>query len=136
MSNPYNPMDPTFATDPTFAADPSYEPSPVALRHSGAGIASFIIALAVGLVELVGVIGAGVMVSRNPDVANDSPVAMSLGLAICGGVLLGLVGVVLGIVGLVMRQRRRVFAIIGLVINGLILVGIGGLMVLGLMAKN
>ncbi|MBX6313172.1 MAG: hypothetical protein IRY99_09700 [Isosphaeraceae bacterium] len=56
-----------------------------------------------------------------------------IGLMALGGVALGLVGAVLGLAGVVQRYRRRGFAVLGLVLNGLLLLGVAGLLVLGLM---
>ena len=46
--------------------------------------------------------------------------------------LLAVVGAVLGIVGCVIRNRRRVFAVLGLVFNALLIVGTIALFVISL----
>jgi hypothetical protein len=77
-------------------------------------------------------------VAQNPDLAEiqggqDVPPelmapVLAIGCSICGGGLLSILGLVLGIIGLVQPARLKLFAIIGTVLNGLI-VG-GGLLLL------
>lgn len=106
------------------------------MRHSGLGITSFIVAILVGLIE-VGIIGAASIAEvKNPGVLNEeSQWAMAAGLGMCGGILLALVGAGLGIAGLMQSQRYKVFAILGLVFNSAIILGMIGLIALGLAIK-
>lgn len=55
-----------------------------------------------------------------------------LGLAVIGGVLLNLLGITLAIAGLIQRDRKKVFAILGLIFNGLVVLCVAALMVIGL----
>ena len=103
-------------------------------KHSGVGVASFIIAIAVGLLELAMVVLAAVLVqhasSQTPPTMAFAGCGMLLGLAAC------VVGVVLGIVGLGQSDRRKLFAVLGLCFNALILLFVLGLMLLGLAMKR
>ncbi len=103
------------------------------MRHSGLGIASFIAAILVGLTE-VGIIGAASIAEvRNPGIINEeSPWAMAAELGVCGGILLAIAGAGLGIAGLMQSQRYKLFAIIGLVFNSMIVLGMVGLIAIGL----
>jgi hypothetical protein len=56
-------------------------------------------------------------------------------LAICT-IVLSLVGVGLGIGGVVQKAQSKVFAIIGLVLNALVLIGLCGILLLGFAALS
>jgi hypothetical protein len=56
---------------------------------------------------------------------------MLLGLGILGGFALNLISLGLAIAGLCERRRKKVFAILGLVINIVLFVGVCGLMAIG-----
>ncbi len=104
-------------------------------KHSGLGIASFILAMVVGIGMFILIVIAGVMESRTPGgIDENAPEAVVLGLLLIGGMLLALVGGVLGLVGLFVGDNKRVFAALGLAFNVLILLGVVGLMILGSLA--
>jgi hypothetical protein len=87
----------------------------------------------VGLGELVLVVIAGVMESSNPGGMDDKdPKVAVLGLLLLGGLFLALVGAILGVVGLFDPNRKKLFAILGLIFNGLILGLVLLLLVIGL----
>jgi len=96
------------------------------LKHSGPGIASFVISV----VALVGYIISFVIVgflyssilNELGELTNDSSQAfLFLGSAILGLAALNVIGVVLGIIGISIRNRRKIFGIIGTIINGVII---------------
>jgi hypothetical protein len=58
-----------------------------------------------------------------------------IGLAFFAVVGLALVGAILGVAGLFQRDRRSLFALLGLVFNGLIVAGLIGLIVIGTVMK-
>jgi hypothetical protein len=103
-------------------------------QHSGAGVASFVIGVAMAMVELTMVIMAAVLVQRG--ISSQTPqmeiagCGMILGLAACA------ICVVLGIVGLTQSNRKKLFAVLGLCINGMILLFVLGLVVLGLAMRH
>jgi hypothetical protein len=102
------------------------------LPHSKLGIASFIIALVVGIGEFTLLIVAGVMETSTPGgIDEESPKAMVLGMLLLFGLLLALIGAILAITGLFEGSKKRVFPIIGLCINGLILLLVVVLLVVG-----
>jgi hypothetical protein len=106
---------------------------PPASKHSGFGIASFIIGISMGVMEVGLIVTAAVLVQQGrSSQAPGMEIAgcfMLLGLLACVG------GVVSGIVGIKQADRKKLFAVIGLCINGLILLSVLGLMVLGLAMK-
>jgi hypothetical protein len=100
--------------------------------HSGIGIASLVLAVVAGIAMLVIFGIAGVM--AGDDVGGfdeESPAAMALGaFALLAGALT-LVGLCLGIGALLQKDRNKLFGVIGIIANALVLVGSGGLMCVG-----
>jgi hypothetical protein len=107
---------------------------PPVLKHSGFGIASFLIAIAVGLFEFTIFVVAGVLEASQPGgMDENSPEAVLLGLAMFGGVMAAAFGGALAIAGLCQAHRSKVFAILGLILNAAVGLGVLGLIVIGLM---
>ena len=113
-------------------------------RHSRMGIASFVIGIFAFVVMVVLFVVFGVLLSSvlegvdpqtvDPESLQDSPGAIGLGLVaigIIGTLLLYLVGLALGIAGIFQRRRRRLFAVLGTVGNGIVLLAFVVLIVLG-----
>jgi hypothetical protein len=101
--------------------------------HSGLGIVSFVIAIAVGLFEFILVAIAGVLEVTTPGgIDENSPAAILLGLALVGGLLVNVLGIGLGIGGLCQRYRSKLFAVLGVVIGSVVLLGVLLLMIIGL----
>lgn len=114
-------------------------------RHSRMGIASFIIAilttvLIVVLFIIAGVIGASAFSgadpqSIDPQSIQDSPAFAGLALVGIGfivGIGLFLVGLVLGLIGIFQRRRKRLFAVLGTIFNGLAVLAVVAVVVIGL----
>ena len=96
-----------------------YAPEP--LKHSGLGIISLLLAILAGVGFVITMIVAVVVMADDPKVFDNeqAPATMILGACVilCG--LVSLIGVGLGIGGLVEKNRKKVFPTIGLVVNGL-----------------
>jgi hypothetical protein len=104
-------------------------------KHSGFGIASFLIVLAAGALEFVLVAIAGILETIRPGgMDEDSPIAILLGLAMFGGLLVNLLGILLGVVGLLQRDRKKPFAVLGVIIGFLVFVGLVAVIVIGILA--
>ena len=106
-------------------------------KHSGLGIASFCI----GLVSVLFVLSAFAMIilmviQGGGQVDPRSAKVISMGLGICSGGFIALVGLALGIAGFFTRDRKRGFTIAGLAINGGLLLGVLALMILGMLSKR
>ena len=115
-------------------------------KHSRLGIASFVIAILVVLAILALVIGGPLVISSSEgfdpqsfdpadpqsiDPSDPAIIALQvLGLGFIVGVLLSFVGLGLGIAGIIQRRRKRLFAVIGAVLNGLVVLGVIVLVVL------
>ena len=98
---------------------PYYPPPP--RRQSGFGIASFALALLSGLM-MIGFCGLAAWVGSQSTGGPADPVTTVAAWSLCGcGILANLVGVVFGIIGVAQRDVSKVFGILGLVFNGLVL---------------
>ncbi len=116
-------------------------------KHSRMGIASFVLSILVVVTILALVIGGPLLISSSEgfdpqsfDPADPQSVDMSdtaiialqfVGLGFIVGVLLSFVGLGLGLAGVIQRRRKRLFAVIGAVLNGLVVLGVLSLVVLG-----
>ncbi|MDP8254882.1 MAG: hypothetical protein P9M14_03965 [Candidatus Alcyoniella australis] len=103
------------------------------LRHSGPGIASFIIALLAGISMAFVILIAGVMETSAPGgMDTDAPETIAVGFGVCCDVMLFGIGAVLGLVGVLQRERKKIFAIMGLIFNGIACGGMLLLILIGL----
>ncbi|MFD0586377.1 hypothetical protein ACFQZE_00060 [Paenibacillus sp. GCM10027627] len=115
--------------------------APLIKKHSGPGIASFIIGLLaiVGLIIaiIMSVAAAGSLGSTDPlaieeEMLNGGALALvGAGLLMIGSIVLSLIGLILGIIGAVLKNRKQVFSIIGIILNVLIIGGLIILMIIG-----
>lgn len=103
-------------------------------KHSGLGIASFIISLVAGLAILIAIVIAGIMEANTPGgIDENSPEAILLGLVLIGMMFLDLVALGLGIGALFQRDCKKIFAILGTIFSGVVVLGTAFLMVIGSM---
>ncbi|XEC96415.1 hypothetical protein AB6A23_07685 [Paenibacillus tarimensis] len=115
----------------------------VPLKQSGLGVASFII----GIVSIIAVIGCAIaatagiseFISANGALEIEDPESLQMnsaiiisGLLILVSLGLSFIGFILGVIGLFMKRRRKVFGIIGVILNGLLVFGFGALIVAGI----
>jgi hypothetical protein len=96
------------------------------LQHSGPGIGSFIISLVTimgyAVLFIFIIMKASSMVNENSNLlAESSQSIMLLGMSVIILSALNVIGVVIGIIGLSIRKRRKVFGVIGTIINGVII---------------
>jgi hypothetical protein len=113
-------------SQPSVGSSSTYQKVDHDLQHSGPGIASFIISL----VTIMGyaalfifiIMKASSMVNENSNLlAESSQSIMLLGMSVIILSALNVIGVVIGIIGLSIRKRRKVFGVIGTIINGVII---------------
>ncbi|GAB2723348.1 hypothetical protein ACFQWB_03710 [Paenibacillus thermoaerophilus] len=116
------------------------EPQPKK-KHSGYGIAAFVLAMAMLVIGLTGFISFIASVAlylpdhldtSNPDALTQEAITEAMepfieekggilaffGLTVGLSFLCGLIGLILGIVGIMQKDRRKGFAIAGTIING------------------
>ncbi len=102
-------------------------------KHSGLGIASFITSIVSGILLFLVFIIAGFMEASTPGgMDEESAGAIMLGLflfALLGGELVALG---LGIGGLLIKERNKIFAILGTIFSAVVIVGTMFLMMIGL----
>lgn len=105
--------------------DNTLPPPPETINHSRLGIASFIISIVAALIicgDIVLVFGISGGLSVSQSYAGvDSALT-------CASALVALVGLGLGIAAVAQRNAKKVFGILGLVFNALIVLGICALM--------
>lgn len=119
---------------------PPLPPPPDERKQSGIGIASFAIGLLALLIFCLGFVvafGYGISVGMNnptnPQVDQGSPlIVISSLLMTCGAPLFNLVGIGLGIGALVQNTHKKTLGIVGLVLNGLVLLSVCALFAFGL----
>jgi hypothetical protein len=122
--------------DPTITPPPLIPP--VTQKHSRIGIASFVIGIVAVLILCLAFLlafGYGFsMVSQNPtfQVDQSSPTVLALGVLMCISPILSLVGLGLGIGAVVQKNYKKLFGIIGLVLNLLIILFFFVLFVIGM----
>lgn len=116
------------------AAPPTpYGPQPAPSRHSRLGIASFVLAVLNGLFMFALIAAVGIIEIRTPGgMDEESPTAITIGVLFILGGFLCLAGLGLGVAGLFDGNRKRVFSLLGLTFNALMILGVLGLVVLGL----
>ncbi|MFG0263445.1 MAG: hypothetical protein ACF788_13720 [Novipirellula sp. JB048] len=103
-----------------------------ALPHSGFGVASFLISILVGLGAIVVILLAGFVEASTPEGINEeSALAVIMGLSIFAMVGMNILGIGLGVAGVCQADRARLFAILGLVFNGVVILGVIALMAIG-----
>jgi len=101
--------------------------------HKGTGIASFIIG--VTCVTLVmGLIGTVGVMAKSGKLTPE--LSMIIGLGIISASLIDLIGIGLGIFGTVDRSSKKVYPVLGLILNAAILLLVGGLIFIGLSVKT
>ncbi len=118
-----NPYGATFLPQQSATAEP---------RHSGVGITSFALSMLSGisLFALFGV--AGYLESQSPaGMSEEDPTTMLLGVALLGAGMAQFLAFILGAVGLFQPNRKKIFAILGLIFSLVAIVTFGGLMVVG-----
>jgi hypothetical protein len=105
---------------------------PSRLPHSGLGVASFIISLIV-IVLTVLVVLLSVVARANR--AHHSTADAMLGITLlfgCTGLLACVVGLSLGVAGVFQEDRNRTFAVVGIILNGLVILGTVALILIGM----
>lgn len=104
-------------------------------KHSGLGLASFILSIFSLVALFAALIVFGVIEAQNPGgLDEESPVFIALGLAIILFFVLSIVAFGLSIAGLFQKERKKVFAVVGLILSALTVLVIVLLMAIGIAA--
>ena len=104
-----------------------------AATHSGLGIASFIIALIAGAAMVALIVLAAALSAQAPggELDENSPEAVTVGCSLIIAAGMALLGLILGVVAAIQQGRKKVFAVLGIVFNGGMILVLVGLMILG-----
>lgn len=99
-------------------------------RHSGPGIASFIISLVSMLAYIISVGAMGAVFAQGLETESSWTQSSTTGVTVITMILIGLfaanvIGVILGIVGTILRNRKKIFAVLGLSLNAIIIFSFG-----------
>lgn len=152
MTNEYNPNEQNNSQEDgkqggytVFTPVSDHPGQPVPLKHSGLGISSFVLAIVSIFALIIGII---LIVAASADFVNMSPAEiesemmagageefatiLGAGLLMMLSVGISIIGLILGIIGLVIKNRKKIFGILGVVLNGLMVLGIVFLMIIGL----
>jgi small-conductance mechanosensitive channel len=126
--------------------DSPFPPAPLipseTQKHSRLGIASFVIGLVSLIIFCLAVVlafGYGVSIaSSTPSVQSleSSPTILVFGLMMLVSPFLGLVGAVLGFVAVFQKDKKKLFGILGIVVNLLIVLAFCALLVIGLAGRS
>lgn len=113
-------------------------------RHSGLGIASFSIFGGMAVIFVILLIAMIAKVTNEIDIASDSdeitnaienmPELVVLSFLMFGTIIGNLIGLVLGIIGLIQKERKKIFAILGTVFNGLVIGLVAIILIIGVLA--
>ncbi|RAI97134.1 hypothetical protein DET54_10594 [Paenibacillus pabuli] len=111
------------------------------MKHSGPGVASFVI----GLVSIIGymlTLGIATMAINSTIGVVTTPIQVeeialhpavvlaSLAVLVC--LILNLAGLILGLIGLILKNRKKVFAIIGTILSGVMILAFAVLIIAGI----
>jgi uncharacterized membrane protein len=126
--------------------DPSFMPTPLTpsdtKTHSRLAIASFVIGLVSMFIFCLAIVlafGYGASIaSTNPTIQNlqTSPTVLAFGLMMLVSPFFGLVGAVLGFVAVFQKDKKKLFGILGIVLNLLIVLAFCSLLVIGLAGQS
>lgn len=122
---------------------------PLLHKHSGLGIASFTIFVSMALIFAISLGSMAMNLTGLIDVESgqydyedlerqiaDMPGLVLMSIALLGTLLGNFVGLILGIVGLVQKERKKVFAILGTVLNGVVILGLALLVLVSVAALS
>jgi hypothetical protein len=108
-----------------------------AKKHSGIGIASFVISVGAGLGIFLVFVVAGIMETTTPGGINEkSASAIIVGFCIIGLLFVNLVAIGLGLGGLMKKGKKKIFAVLGTIFSSAITLITIILIVIGIMMKN
>jgi peptidoglycan biosynthesis protein MviN/MurJ (putative lipid II flippase) len=108
-----------------------YESATEPMPHSRAGVASLVLgSLCVGALIL------SMFLQTKPGATNAASWRLILGVVACVFVATPIVGLIFGVAGILAKQRRRITAVIGLFLNGMVLLLLGCIIVLAYMTRD
>ncbi len=118
----------------TSSQHPISAPHDNSKKHAGFGIASLVASLIGGLLAIATIaFGAYLELSQPNGLSEEEGMAtMLIGFTIIGACGLHLFGIMLGVIGLLQYDRKKLFAILGMIFNLMVILGVGILIIIGL----
>lgn len=115
----------------------TFQPPVTPLRHSGPGLTSLILGILslityIAILALAPAAAEDILQNPSPEAILESIYVMMIGVLLLIGLILNLIGMILSIIGLALKNRKKIFPIIGMVIHGIILLVIIGFFSLSL----
>ena len=106
-------------------------------RQSGPGFVSFGLSMAatLGAALLLLLVIILAIVNPNGPAADDDPMVIAVGLAAIGTCTLAFAGLVVGVAGICQSDRNPVFAVLGVVINAVVLLAVLFCIGIGILAE-
>ena len=105
-------------------------------KHSGFGIASFIISIIAGILTFLDIAVAGMIEVSTPGGMDEKSVSAALiALFLFAFFFIAFVALALGIAGLFQKDRRKIFASLGTAFSAATLLGTAFVIILGLAMK-
>ncbi|WP_160032906.1 hypothetical protein [Paenibacillus sp. An7] len=109
----------------------TFQPPVTPLKHSGPGIASLVLGILslvtyITILALAPAAAKDILQSNSPEAMLESIYVIIIGVLILVGLFLNLIGMILAIIGLTLKNQKKIFPIIGMVIHGIILLMIIG----------
>ena len=103
-------------------------------KHSGLGIASCALSMVSGFLMAVLVVVAAVIESSTPGgMDEESVTAVVIGLGMFGLLGAAILAFCLGIAGVFQKERKKIFAILGLIFSAVSFLGLSLLILIGLL---
>jgi|SRR4051812_35906664 hypothetical protein len=112
-----------------------YPPAP--RMHSGLGVISTVMGALTVVGLMITFVAAAAAEAKDPGVFNneEAPATILVGSCVILAAFVSLIGAALGIGGMTDRECRKVFAVVGMMVNAAVFVILIGLIVLGAAAK-
>ncbi|HUS40013.1 MAG: hypothetical protein WBF93_07510 [Pirellulales bacterium] len=113
--------------DAQYPAGQGYE-----LKHSGIGIISFVIAMVAGTTLFAIIVALALEAQGGGEIDETDPKMLLMGLGILAAIGFSFCGLILGIISVCLRDRKKIFGILGLTFNGTIVLGIAAMVAMAL----
>lgn len=109
----------------------TFQPPTTPLKHSGPGITSLVLGI-LSLIAYIAILALApaaadeILDNPSPEALLESIYVIMIGVLVLIGLILNLIGMILAIIGLSLKNRKKIFPIIGMVIHGIVLLVIVG----------
>jgi len=95
------------------------------------GVASFAISLIAGLLLIGSIFAAVSLVGSSNTFDREVQTSLFVGLGVLTALALHLIGLIIGVIGLFQSNSKKIFTILGVLLNLVVLLGIAGILTSG-----